>query len=366
MSALRGRALAACLVAAAALLAVFLLVVATDHARDHVAVLGPGVRVGVVANTLDSGTRRDEDQRLARATGAGWIREELRWSVLEPQRGRFDWSSFDALLTSATENGLHVLPLLIGPPDWADVGADELPGDVSAAAAFMAAAARRYGPGGSFWRAHPELDATFAPAWFELFNEPFLPRPGAVINPARYAAVARATADAGRAANPNTRYLLAVDTTYADTDGRQRDWLGALVLAQPDILHVVDGAAIHPYGTIDGGTGTDPRWSFERIGAIRRRLAALGAGALPFWITEVGWSTCDGAPEGCVSEAAQADMLAKALDVVAARHDVSAFFVYRLQDLAAAAGREGHFGLLRGDYSHKPAWSVLHRATTGR
>jgi hypothetical protein len=61
-----------------------------------------------------------------------------------------------------------VLPILDSPPAWAR-GA----GLQRAYAAFTAQAVARYGPGGSFWRAHPQWRAA-TPVWFELWNEPYI------------------------------------------------------------------------------------------------------------------------------------------------------------------------------------------------
>jgi hypothetical protein len=241
-----------------------------------------------------------------------------------------------------------------------------LPGDPQAFGAFAARAAARYGPGGSFWRAHPQLDARYAPQWFELWNEPYTERYSTGgVDPVRYAKLVRAAIEQGRAANPRARWLMAGELDYADASGAAHDWLAAIDAADPRLAADVDGIAVHPYAfvapTARGGVAV--RYRFDRMAAIVRGLARRGAPNTPLWITELGWSTCGLRPD-CTSEHDQAQWLA---DVAAALRrpplagHVQALFVYHLRDFPGRGGddREAHYGLLRTDGSRKPAWGVV-------
>jgi len=331
----------------------------------------PPLRVGLIANASGQGSgsgRRHELQR-AQALGVRWIREELDWDAIERSRGHYRWGRFDALMVSASRARLHVLPLLLGTPRWAGPGRFALPYDPAAFGAFAARAAARYGPGGTFWRAHRRLDARLAPQWFELWNEPyyrFFSTTG--VDPARYAAMAHSAIVAGRAANRSTRWLVGADLTYLDPAGQRHEWLPALASADPGLMGLVDGVAVHPY--VFGAPGADDGiplpFRFERIEAIARQLVRLGAPRAPLWITEIGWSTCDKRPD-CGSEQDQAqriaDLFARIRSKPLSAH-VRAVFVYHLHDFPgrAAEDREGHYGLLRTNGSRKPAWSVLRSA----
>lgn len=325
----------------------------------------PALIVGVVENTLDAGPQRGPEQSLVRSVGVRWIREELRWPDLEPQRGVFRWRSFDSLLTSAARHGLHVLPLLLGTPRWAGPAPLALPRNPATFASFAAAAAARYGPGGTFWRKHPKLDPRLAPQWFELWNEPYtLPYSQDGIKPARYARMVVAATAAGRAANPRTRWLMAVDLVYGNAQARH-NWIAALYRAEPDLNRSFDGVAVHPYSyyaPTAGANATSLAFRFNRVGTIAHELAAHGAGNRPIWITEVGWSTCQLRPD-CVSDQSQARDLAATFALVRSRYArvVRALFVYRLSDLASGlpADREAHYGVMRTNGSRKPAFSVI-------
>lgn len=328
----------------------------------------PPLRVGLIANASGQGSgsgRRHELER-AQALGVHWIREELAWSAIERSPGRYRWERFDALMIAANRARLNVLPLLLGTPWWAGPGSFALPNDPAAFGAFAAHAAARYGPGGKFWRAHPRLDARLAPRWFELWNEPFYRAYSTTgVDPARYAAMVRAATIDGRAANRSTRWLMAADLTYLDGSGQRHEWLPSLAAADPDLMRLIDGVAVHPY--VFGAPGADDGiplpFRFERINAIARQLAQLGAARVPLWITEIGWSTCDKRPD-CGSEQEQAQRIADLFSRVRSKplsDRVRAVFVYHLHDFPgrAESDREAHYGLLRTNGSRKPAWNVL-------
>ena len=331
----------------------------------------PPLRAGLVVNALGAGSeqRRRIELAQAQALGVRWIREQLPWGSIERSPGRYRWRQFDGLMAAAARARLRVLPLLLGTPRWAGPASFALPNDPDDFGAFAAHAAARYGPGGTFWRAHPRLDDQLAPRWFELWNEPyyrFFSTTG--VDPARYAAMVRAATVAGRAANRATRWLMAADLTYLDGAGQRRDWLPALAAADPGLMGLVDGVAVHPY--VFGAPGTDDGiplpFRFERIDAIARELTALGAGRVPLWITEIGWSTCEVRPD-CGSEREQAQRIADVFTRVRRRplsDRVRAVFVYHLRDFPGRprGDREGWYGLLRANGSRKPAWSVVRQA----
>ncbi|MCW2982672.1 MAG: hypothetical protein JWR63_242, partial [Conexibacter sp.] len=316
------------------------------------------LRLGLVANTLGYGTSMGREQDLIRRAGAPWLREEILWSLVEPRRGARHWAPFDRLFASAAARGLRILPLLSDTPSWAVTPNRRLPTRTAAYGAFVRDAVARYGPGGTFWRAHRRYDAGLAPAWFELWNEPYLagPEPDDQLDADRYAALVRAGVDAGRAASAKARFLVALDTSAAGHPGIAERWLSRLLTADPDLLRRADGIAAHPYNI---GLGLEENALDELEVALKDHGASL-----PIWVTEIGWSTCT-QQGGCVSEQRQARDLSTFLDMVRARYAgrVAAVFVYRLRDLAVRPrfDREGAFGLIRADGARKPAWSAFHR-----
>jgi hypothetical protein len=315
-------------------------------------------RVGIVADTQGWGSQMGQRQSLAASTGARWLREEIVWYEIEPRRGVFDDSRYDQLFAGAARRRLRILPLLMDTPDWAAASPLTLPSSPGDYAAYVAHVVARYGPGGSFWRAHPELP--YRPAThFELWNEPFYGRFSlGGVSPARYAALVVSAVTAGRRANPRAKFLLAGVDQYDSPLACCSSWIDALFHARPDIGRFFDGVTVHPYldGDPTAGDGFD-----RTLDEIRGRLAAHGADR-PFWITEDGWTTCS-CHDRSVTEARQAAYVSKLLALAAARHDVQALFLYQLQDdgRASSRDREDHFGLLRYDGSRKPAFAAFRR-----
>ncbi len=313
------------------------------------------LRLGLVANTVGWGARVGGAQSLARQTGARWLREEIDGASVVPARGVRRWRTTDRLFVAAAHRGLHVLPLLNGTPRWATGRDGALPTDAHAYAAFVGAVVARYGPSGLFWRAHPTLDERLAPAWFELWNEPYFARPGhSVITAQRYAALAAAAIRAGRVADPAARFLLAVDpSTSSDADLDAR-WLDRLQRARPGLLAAADGVAAHPYGA-DGAA------SLRSLDHLRAALTARGQAHTPTWVTEIGWTTCDNSAQ-CLTERAQAADLRRLLTGVLQRPDrAAAVFYYHLRSWRVRVGDQlfGDYGLLRADLTRKPAWTVF-------
>jgi hypothetical protein len=327
----------------------------------------PSLLLGLnAAVRLFPGRARCEEARLAQATGVRALRDDISWAETEPQPNRYNWTNFDAVVTIATEDGMLVLPVLDDSPTWAAPTGASLPSDVGPYAAFVAATVARYGPGGTFWRAHPRLPARPL-VWYELWNEPYFADRNR--DPSAYARLVRAAVVAGRAANHAARFLIEADLLYQTLGGGLANWIGGMYAAVPDLGRYFDGVAVHPYGgnpaiyTPDTNTNDQP----GRIEQVHAELVAHGDGDKPLWVTEIGWSTCSG-DDLCVSEAQQAAYLRTFLRLASTTWSsyVRAVFVYSLRDLAPAPRDErvAWYGLLRPDLSRKPAWWVLHEAAT--
>jgi hypothetical protein len=321
---------------------------------------GP-VRIGLVANSLDAGPEAESLLTEVRRSGARWLREEFRWNEVEPRPGELHWEKIDRMMREAAARRLRVLPLLIGTPAWVAPSMFELPANPRGFARFTARVARRYGPGGTFWRRLPRSRRHLAPRVFEVWNEPFTPQFSAgQMSAPRYAQLFYAAAAAGRRANPQTRYLLAVDSAYTSADGSRREWIPDLLAALPKVRRVTYGLAMHPYSVTESPTTYTPGAAERQFLRLREVRDAWG-GSPRIWVTELGWSTCpDGT--GCISEADQARYLNEAFQAVGSEPlGVQAMFIYRLRDLQPGnpSDREQWFGLRRLDGTPKPAWNVL-------
>ncbi len=348
---------------AAALAVALLLSQGTEKVTLPSPLARAGVISGITANALDANTIPTLNQ--VRRVGAGWIREEFRWPAIEPRQGIFRFGRYDALMTESARRGLHVLPLLLQSPAWLTPQPLQLPPSLPAWERFVSVVVQRYGPGGTFWKAHPHLDAALAPSMWEIWNEPYLSAFSyGGPDPATYAQLVAATVAAGRAANPATHYLVAAETTYVKPDGSSAPWLPAMFAAVPGLGADIDALAVHPYTSgSPGGTAVAKDQRFQRIRELERELTAAGSGPRPLWLTEIGWSTCSDTGAGCVSADVQARYLSRMLRLVEHHYAaiVKAVFIYRLDDLAGSgpADPQSGFGLKRLDGTRKPAWFVV-------
>ena len=114
-----------------------------------------------------------------RAAGIGQVRTDSGWHLAEPRPPvdgvhRYYWGYNDRVVAALARAGLTLYALLDYGTGWGAVipgDAMSPPRDVGDFAAYAAAFARRYGPGGDFWRERPELPRRPATT-FEVWNEP--------------------------------------------------------------------------------------------------------------------------------------------------------------------------------------------------
>lgn len=301
---------------------------------------GP-IHLGLAANVSD--TDLSSELNTIAGTGARWLREDLEWDAVQPERGAWRWGEFDAIVEQAALRGIHVLPILDSSPCWAvpstahpDDCWRHLPNDNADFARFAARAAKRYGPEGSFWKRNPRLDPALAISSFEVWNEPYIPGGAEPVSPPRYAAMQKATVIAGRRANRATRWLIAAATT-ASIAGEETPWAPALADADPQLGRYVDGLSIHIYPSAE---------TASRVNDSATRVQedfgdALGVKPV-MWITELGLAACgeEATGEGrCVAgatrarrEANKARLLGTAIRDLAADPSVQAIFVYTLRE----------------------------------
>lgn len=251
----------------------------------------PGtVQFGINANRLFNDRNYSPQQiasqlRALQATGATLARSDALWEATEPAAPvggvhRYDWAFDDSIATALAQHGLQWLPIVDYSAPWAEslAGQDHSPPtSLADYAAYAGSLAARYGKGGAFWRAHPELEARPVDT-FELWNEPdnptfFKPRP----DPGRYAAMYTLARAAILAADSSARVIVGGLTAAPS-------FMPEMLAAAPDLRGHIDGVAIHPYG------GT-PRAVLAKVKQDRQVLDSAGLGSIPLYVTEFGWTT---------------------------------------------------------------------------
>ena len=120
----------------------------------------------------------------------------------------------------------------------------------------------------------------------------------------------------------------------------------------PDLGNVVDASNVHLY------TAGPPESHLDRLDEAR----AIAPGK-PLWVTEMGFHTAveQSGRQPAVTEAQQGSYLLRQL-LENAQAGVQRSFIYELLEQKpepALRNQERHFGLLRSDFSHKPAFDML-------
>jgi hypothetical protein len=247
-------------------------------------------------------------QRLKRG-GVDSFRFPIEWSSVESAEGQHNWGYVDALVGGAATNGLEPLPFITGAPKWAipqvsvnrqahSFAPRNLP--VSGAArigweGFLREAVARYGPGGGFWRQHPELTERPIHTW-QIWNEPnfkyFVARP----NGTEYGKLVKLSYTAIKGVDPGANLLLAgLFARPKEAEGKYRktrprpallatEFLRQMYHGNPGIKSRFEGVALHPYSVSYGEL--EPR-----IDEVRKVMREAGDAADGLWITELGWSS---------------------------------------------------------------------------
>ena len=328
---------------------------------------GP-LTIGINANSQGWRSNAGQLQDKVAQTGVRWLREELDWDTVETSQGHYDWTNYDDLYTAAAQRGMHILPTIIETPSWAGATQMTIPSDPTAYAGFVAQVVKRYGTGGDFWTSHPNLPATPSET-FELWNEPYWGQFSAG-NPdaGTYARLVAAAGAAAHAANPAAKVLIASDITGKTVNGRFESWTDQMYDAVPTLNQDFDGVAVHPYGATFTERTDDPNGRFRLVMEdVRADFVAHGASSKPFWLTEIGWSTCPARVSPyCYTEATQAAKITTLFQLLHTTYAsyVRGVFVYHYNDQpnGAADDEEAYFGLTRADGSPKPAYAAFQAA----
>jgi polysaccharide biosynthesis protein PslG len=299
------------------------------------------------------------DSQLASIAGMGigMVREDASWSGVErtpPVGGqhRYNWSKPDAEISALARHGLRWYPILDYSTTWdatlsGPLGWKSAPIDPAYFAAYAAAFAQRYGPGGSFWVAHPSLQQLPVQT-FEIWNEPNLDQFWPTVSGAadRYGDLLAATMPAIRAVDPTAEVVVGGLSPTGLVE-----FLNEIEAGHPGLIAQMDAVAFHPYGTTFTNTGA-------RVRVLREWLDAHGAGALPIEITETGWAT---PPLSEGERAVRMSTLVQGLSLSSC--DITRIIPYTwLTFEGEASNPEEWFGIANANATLKPTGAALGEA----
>jgi hypothetical protein len=270
---------------------------------------------------------------------ASWIGAEP--NAPDPVSGEhhYVWTRFDTVAATLAAHGLRWYPILDYSTNWSGRIANDpfsAPADLASYAAYARAFAARYGPGGEFWAAHPELPSLPTTS-YELGNEPnsahfWHPQSDA---PEVYADLYAGARAAIRAVQPRAKVVTGGLLEANATDPNL--FLRRMLRHRPDLRGAIDAVGYHPYLT----SIQDDLVAMQRV---RATLDRLGLKAVPLEITEVGQPT-NWVPE---------PMRSTIIGGLARRLPASALKVTRFMPFTWFSAQEDGYGIVNRDGSPKP------------
>jgi polysaccharide biosynthesis protein PslG len=282
--------------------------------------------------------------QLMNEAGIGWVRMDFLWSDLEPEAGRFSFERYDQIVNVLRETGLNVLGVLHYNPGWRPGSWNQAP-ESDAYLRYAEAVVKHFQDSVHAW---------------EIWNEPdhpvyWQPQDGL----AAYASLLKRAYPVIKGANPNARVLMG---------GLSQQWPENI-----DKLYRLAGAGsfdivnIHPFvSPLDLQAFETLQTQHQAILDVMQRHDDTKK---PIWITEIG---CPGVPSGLAvkdwwlgqnpTEAQQADWVEKIYSTLPRWKNVEKVFWAFFRDTPQHF-KDGvdYFGLVREDFSKKPAFEVYRR-----
>ncbi|MCZ7544503.1 MAG: beta-galactosidase [Anaerolineae bacterium] len=318
--------------------------------------------------------------------GLEWVKQQVRWEIIEPERGNIDWSMLDLVAPAAAEKGLKLMLSVVTAPDWArppgaDLSKHGPPADFQDYANLLTETLQRY-PG--------QVHA------IEVWNEQNIDREWSSpqgLSAARYVELLGVAERAIHAVDPGVIVIsgalspTGVNTAQAMDDFRYFDQLIAAGLLNyadcvgahhngynipPDAVWD-NPATMGPQATYFTGpwTNLNHSWSFRSTLEYYRNAIVAAGGTQQLCVTEFGWATVedlDGYPAGfefardnTLQE--QADWTVQAFEWLAEWDGAWIAFLWNLNYGPQAGGDPTNdnvpYSILAGDGSPRPAFEAL-------
>ena len=311
------------------------------------------LELGTVYHPYQSINPDDYDQvfELMNEAGFKWMRFLIVWHILEPEKGKYNWTAYDnfyeRVFEKAEEHGIKILGEIGGAPGFANGSTTNdgwvIPDEPEAFEAFINHAS-------DFANAVSKKYKDHITRW-EVWNEPNLvhfwhpqgkdglQRVNAKTEAPRYVQFLGKVSKAIKAGNPDAEVM------NGGVSNCDLKWLE--YAAKAGLKEHIDYLAYHLYY---------PKKTFEKkLEAVLETAAENGLGEIPFVITEMGWSTTK------LSEEEQLEEVQNAITVLEKHPNIPMALIYELRDEKnnEHGGDETSYGLVNMDWSPKKSFSNL-------
>jgi hypothetical protein len=305
-----------------------------------------------------------KDFRGMGKTGFGTFRLQVNWRAIQKTRkGDYKWAYPDAYTRAAAENGMSTTMLLFGTPRFVHKSKSSIrpptksKQDLREWQQFARAAAKRYGPGGDFWAANPDLKAKPVRRWM-IWNEQnarnyWQPRP----DPRAYAKLVKVSDKAISGVDPHAE--ISLGGMYCCPHDGKRSLTSSAFLKRfyrvKGIERHFDVLSVHPYGS--------------GVSAVKNQIAAMHEDArragdrnAKILVGELGWASKGPSwSPPVVGKKGQASRLKRALKLLVKKRNawnILGVYVYLWRDfdpsLSACRWCPGA-GLVKKNGKPKPA-----------
>jgi hypothetical protein len=327
----------------------------------------------------------EKDVEYMKAGGIESIRWPLGWAGIQPTaKGGYHWESFDAVVATAAQQGLSVLPFFYGSPRWVARKETTLPinGRASKAwTAFLAAAVKRYGPGGEFWKLHqagsvgpgptyqtePAIPVKPIRSW-QIWNEANFFYFAFPASPQRYAKLVRISGPAIKRVDPGAKVILSGlfgEPTARGAKGMPAAKFLDVLYRSPGIKSRFDGIALHPYA-VDAET-------LEELVEELHEVTVENHDRVPLYITEMGWGSQNNFKQVAFEQGirGQVKQLKDSYAYLLENHsrlDLKQVYWFSWKDLPGSCNFCDSVGFFRSapKFKPKPSWHAFVALTHGR
>ncbi len=317
---------------------------------------------------------------LLKEAGFGWMKIQLRWEYLEQAKGNINWPLIDQVVYTAEKNRVKLLLSVVTAPRWArppdsDFSVPGPPASSKDYANFVRAIATRHKDRIAAIEVWNEQNL-----WYEWGGK-------SKLSAVNYVDLLQATYQAVKSVAPNIVVVSGALTPTGVDDGAIAidDVRYLRQLYEAGLKNFSDAIGAHPSGynnppdddmdhhsVKSAAFKNHPSFYFRRFEQYYEVMKEFGDRDKQIWFTEFGWASARPAPPvyeyaADNSEDDQAQYLVRALEIAKEKGYVGPVFLWNLNfapvEPTADPYAKAAFGILRRDWSPRPAYEALKQMT---
>ena len=223
-----------------------------------------GLKLAHARNDPNVWTNAERTAKVMKDAGMYWDRLELWWGVIEPEKGKFDWTFSDKVAQFYRKQEINALVILCYSSAWSKDTPPATPEERALYADYVYQMVNRYKDTFKVW---------------EIWNEPNIPTFWPEPNVRDYTLMLQEAYKAAKKADPDCMVFA------GSTSGPDLEFIDGIY--KNGGWDSCDGISIHPYSMAGGPIP-------QRLDKILRQnqeyIASKGK-PKPLWITEMGWTS---------------------------------------------------------------------------